>query len=143
VLTDLAKLKDHLSRYAVSVVILADSLMPQETRKEIRKICMECKVEVQDFSGYMQQDQSNLTLNRLMEYTSGKVELVIDGISTKYDNGEQAMMAVQQHLAVTKVKAVGDYLRITLSPVHTVVNDLNADWARDTVNKTGEEISFF
>lgn len=137
------KLKDYIQKYSVECVILADSMMTVESRKEIKAICEEADVGVQDFSGYFQNDGADLTLMRLMQYTSGPVEIRINGISQVFPSGEQAAMSVEGKFDVRSIAAHEDRIVVELTRHITVLNNLNEAWVQEFEQETGENISFF
>lgn len=143
VLADLSKLDEHFSKYQVKCVILADSLMPAEIRKQIREACRKNDIEVQDFSGYLTNDGRNFTLKRLMEYAHGPVEIKLDGKVQSFQNGEQALMAYPGKYDVRKIYANADKVGVEIIGKTVILNDTNEDWVKDAENKSGEEISFF
>lgn len=143
VISDLSKMKDAIAKYKVRCVILADSIMPPEMRGQIRAICKECKVEVQDFSGYLQNDSGTMTLKRLMEYTSGPVIIVVDGKEQAFENGEKVLMTMTGHYAVKRISAKNSMLVVELADHPIILNDVNEEWVQELEGKTGEKISFF
>lgn len=143
VVSGVDKLKDHIKKYGVECVILADSMMTAKARKEIKDICEEVDVGVQDFSGYFQNDGSDLTLMRLMQYTSGPVEVRINGISQVFPTGEQAAMTVEGKFDVRSITAREGRILVELTKHVTVLNDLNETWVQEFEEETGENISFF
>lgn len=143
VLGGMDKLKDAISKYHVECVILADSIMTEKNRKQIKTICQEAEVGVQDFSGYLQNDGSDLSLMKLMQYTSGPVEIVIDGVTQAFSNGEQAVMSVEGKYDVRSVSVRGGSLVVEISKHQTLLNNLNEDWVQEFERETGEDISFF
>ena len=88
------KLADHLAKYQVKRVIMADPFLPMSLREQIRRTCHENKVETQDFSGFLRYDSNGLSFRRLMECVDGNVMILQDGKITRYDNGEQALLSV-------------------------------------------------
>ncbi len=94
VVSKLDCLKDHLEKYAVQRVILADTLMPMNVREGIRTVCQESNIEIQDFSGYLRYDSGGLSFRKLMECADGKVIVLKDDQITRYENGEQALMSI-------------------------------------------------
>ena len=94
VVDNLQKIRDHISKYQIQRVILADAIMPMQVREQIKNICQEISVEVQDFSGFLRYDNSGLSFRQLMECIRGKVTVLLDGQITHYDNEEQALMSV-------------------------------------------------
>lgn len=137
------KIADALKKYAVEYVILADATMPQSVRKQIREICAEQKVEVQDFSGYLQDSRGAVTLLSLMEYTKGPVELVINGVHQTFDCGEQAALFATGKYIVKSVCAKDSRLVVELQKDVLVPNDVKEDWVRSYQQESGEDISFF
>lgn len=137
------KLAASVKKYAVECVILADTTMPQNIRKEIRDICQSLNVEVQDFSGYFQDSRGAVTLRNLMEYTKGEVELVINGKGQRFANGEQAVMSVTGKYVVTSISAQEGRLVIELRNDILVPNDVKEEWVQSYEKETGEGISFF
>ena len=63
---DINKFEEIIDRHGVRLVLLADSLLRDEVRRRIREICKDLKIEVQDFSGYLQNDGGTLTLQKLI-----------------------------------------------------------------------------
>lgn len=143
VLSDISRMPEHIRKYQVKCVILADSIMPQQIRRQIHEICQENQVEVQDFSGYLVNDSRQITLKSLMEYASGPVEIKLDGQVQTFDNGEKALMACPGKYEVKKIYASADRLGVEIAPKTIILNDTNQEWIRDTENKNGVEISFF
>lgn len=137
------KIAASVKKYAVECVILADTTMPQNIRKEIRDICQSLNVEVQDFSGYFQDSRGAVTLRNLMEYTKGEVELVINGKGQRFANGEQAVMSVTGKYVVTSISAQEGRLVIELRNDILVPNDVKEEWVQSYEKETGEGISFF
>ena len=143
VLTDVNRLAEHISKYQVKCVFLADSLMPEDTRRRIRETCQGHSIEVQDFSGYLTNDNHLVTLKILMEYACGAVEIKLDDSAQHFQNGEQALMAYPGKYEVKQLYAKADTLGVEITRKTVILNDTNEDWIRDVEDKCGEEISFF
>lgn len=137
------KMASSIRKYGVECVILADSIMPYDTRKEIKGICKDMGIEVQDFTGYFQNSRGTVSLRNLLEYSKGAVELVINGKSHRFVNGEQALMSVTGKYMIHSVYAKEDYLVIELSKDILVPNDVHEEWIKSYEKETGEDISFF
>ena len=52
---------DHIKRYQVKRVILADPFLPMSIREHIKNTSQETGVEIQDFSGFLRYDNSGLS----------------------------------------------------------------------------------
>lgn len=137
------RIADAIKKYGVECVILADSTMPADVRKAIRDICAGQSVEVQDFAGYFQESRGAVTLRNLMEYAKGEVELVVNGKSQQFANGEQAVMSVTGKYVVKSVSARGNRLVVELQKDILVPNDVKEEWVQTYEKETGEDISFF
>ena len=143
VVSGVDKIGESVKKYNVESVILADTLMPQTVRRQIREICKEIGVEVQDFSGYFQDGRGSVSLRSLMEYANGPVELVLNGQSKVFPDGEQAMLDTTGKYLVSSVSAKGDRLVVVLQKDVLVPNDVKEEWVQDYQKETGEDISFF
>ena len=107
-------LRDLIREYHVERVILADSIMPTETRNEIKKECQEIKVEVQDFSGYLREDTVGISFQKLMECTVGEVTVLCDGKEQVFANGEQALMTLVGRHDVKSVRIKDGRIHVEL-----------------------------
>ncbi len=143
VVSGVDKIADAVKKYRVESVILADTLMPEPVRKQIREICQEAGVDVQDFSGYFQDFRGAVSLRNLLEYSKGPVELVMNGKRWAFADGEQAIMAVSGKYVVSTVSAKENKLVIELQNDILVPNDVKEEWVQSYEKETGEEISFF
>lgn len=143
VISGVDKLADAIKKYSVECVILADSTMPTDVRKAVREICGEMNVEVQDFAGFFQESRGAVTLRNLMEYAKGEVELVVNGKSQSFANGEQAVMSVTGKYVVKSVAAHENRLVVELQKDILVPNDVKEKWVQTYEKETGEDISFF
>lgn len=143
VLNGLKHLESSLNRYKIDIVMIADSLMPEQIRKAIRETCETAGVEVQDFSGYFQNDMGCISLRTIAQYCDGEVELVVDGARKSFPDAEQALLNTSGSYAVESISAKAGKLVVVLKANRLVRNDLNASWIKDQEKETGEEISFF
>ncbi|MBR3431624.1 MAG: hypothetical protein IKG87_16150 [Clostridia bacterium] len=103
VVSDEKKLKDHISRYKVDRVILADPLMPGDIRDEFRNVCQEKGVEIHDYSRLIRYDAGGLSFRRLMRATVGEVSVLQDGKTTHYESGEAALRAFPESQEVRTI----------------------------------------
>ena len=94
VVGNLNQFTEHIDKYKIQRVILADSIMPMSVRERIKSSCQAAKIDVQDFSGFLRYDNSGLPFQKLMQCISGKITVLKDGKTTKFDNGEQALMTI-------------------------------------------------
>lgn len=140
---DMESIKDSVNKYAIKSVIIADSLLPMETREQIRQICSELGLETQDFSGYNAYAGSRVSLMNLMEVVAGGVSIESEGRSLRFDNGEQALMSFPGKYLVKRLSARSDELVAEIEKDPTVINNTNEEWIQKFEKETGEQISFF
>lgn len=143
VVSGIGEIAKAIKKYGIERVILADNTMPKDVRKTIRDICMEQNVEVQDFAGFYKESYGAISLYNLMEYTKGRVKLVIDDKRQSFDNGDQAVMSVTGKYLVKSVSASENMLVVELQRDIVVPNNLEEEWVQNYEKETGEEISFF
>ena len=143
VVNGLDKLKGAIETYRVNLVVIASTVMPRETREQIRQLCKEENVEVQDYSGFFQSVGTGVSLKNLAECCVGEVEIVINGRHRKYADCEQAFLSEAGRYVVKSISARGDSLVVELTEKTVVQNDLNAEWVRSQEQEVGESISFF
>lgn len=143
VVSGINNLQDALKKYQVNFVIIADTMLSSEVRSQIKEQCQAEEIEVQDFSGYFQSSGTDITLKKLVEYTTGAVELVVDDKRQTFADGEQALMSVTGKYIVKTISAKGDKLVVELQKNAVVRNDLNEAWIQKQEQETGEQISFF
>lgn len=136
-------LKKNIEKYRVSVVVIGDPMMPREIRSKIKDLCRNISVEVQDYSGFYQNAAGNITFKNLIDYSTGPVQLIIDGSIQNYESGEQAFLNAPGNYVVKAISAKENMLVIWLSSHRVVVNDVNEPWVKKLEKETGEEISFF
>ena len=108
------KFTDHLNKYQVKRVILADPFLPMSHREQIRRICQRNGVEIQDFSGFLRYDNNGLSFRRLMECVEGKVIILHDGKITHFENGEQALLTIIDRHEVKSVSVRDDCVFVEL-----------------------------
>lgn len=142
VVKGLENLESALKKHKVSIAILADPIMPQEIRKQIRETCKAANVDVQDFSVYLPSSGS-ITLKSIAEYSKGEIELIIDGKHHIFTNGEQALAETTGSYVVDSIYAKDNRLVVEIHGNRVVLNDLNAAWVKEQEKNTGEEVSFF
>ncbi|MBQ6036875.1 MAG: hypothetical protein IJL43_06125 [Lachnospiraceae bacterium] len=138
----LQAIPDAVKKYQIQSVVIADSFMPEDVRKEARRICSELNLGVQDFSGYAQVS-SEINLNQLMRVTDGPVGIEIDGKVQKFENGEQAAMALPERYIVKEIIADGNGFRVKVRKDLLQMNNIDEAWVKNYEQVSGEEISFF
>ena len=143
VVNGLDKLQSSIEKYHVNVVVIASTVMQQETRNQIRELCKQANVEVQDYSGFFQSVGAGISLKDLAECCVGEVKIAINGRHQKYADCEQAFLSEAGRYIVKSISARGDVLLIELAEKTVVQNDLNAEWVKSQEKEAGEPISFF
>ena len=130
-------------KYHVDRVLVADTIVPRETRAEVKEICKNLGISVQDFSGYFQSVPSRIPVQSLLEYVEGPVTVEVEGTQTSYASASQAAMALPEKYIVTSLSIRENKIYIQLIQDVLRPNDVQADWVQDYQKETGEDISFF
>lgn len=143
VLGGINAIKSAVKKYTVDRVLIADAVLPAEIKRTVREICKESDVSVQDFSSFFQSVLTRITLNTLLEYVEGPVEIEIDGTSTRYDTALLAQKQNSEKYIVTDVSAQSGVIYVKVIRDILLPNDTHAEWVQDYQRETGEDISFF
>lgn len=143
VIRGIENIEKAVRKYQVDRVLLADSIMPSEIRREVKEICKDIDLSVQDFSAYFQSVPGRIPLHTMMEYVEGSFWMEIDGQQTQYDSPEQAAASIHEKYIVSAVGSFRGQLWIRVIQDVLRPNDMQADWVQDYQSKTGEDISFF
>ncbi len=114
VVSGVDKIRKYIDNYQVDRVILADSFMPAETRKTIKDECQKLNIDIQDFSGFLRNDNPAMSFQKLMEHTVGKITVLCDGEVHEYEDGEQALMSLAERHDVKSVSARDDRIVVEL-----------------------------
>lgn len=143
VVSGVENLKSAIEKYRINLVVLASTVIPKQIRNQIKEICGELNVEVQDYSGYFQSTGNGVVLRNLAECCDGAVEILINGQYQHFDDCEQAMMNTAGEYVVKSISVRNGHLLIELADKQVLLNDLNADWIKAQKQATGEDVSFF
>lgn len=143
VLGGLDHVKSAVKKYKVERVILADSTMPAQIRKEIREICGEMDLSVQNFSEFFQSTSGKIPLRTMLEHVNGPIVIVCDGKEYAYDHPEQALNLFAGKKNVVSVSVRESTLRIEIMQDILLLNDTQEEWVEDYRKEAGEDISFF
>jgi len=129
-------------KYHIKGVIIADSFIPHEDREEVKKICTDLNVGIQDFSGYIQ-NGTTLGFNQLMRITDGPVRIIFEGKTRDYDNAEAAAMDFPERYAVKSIASEMGVLVVVIERDYVSLNNVDDEWVHNYEKETGEEVSFF
>ena len=137
------KIPDAVRKYQVDRVLIADTIVPPETRAAVKELCRALEIPVQDFSGFFQSTPSRIPLKALLEYVEGPVLIEIGGRQTRYTSADQAIADISEKYIVASISTVADTVCIRLIQDVLRPNDIQADWVQAYQKETGEDISFF
>lgn len=135
--------REAVQKHDIQIAIIADSLMSIDSRKEIRSLCREIGIDVQDFSGYMQSSLRGTTLLSLLECVEGSVTVIYGELCRSFQNAEEAALALPGKYIVKSVKALKDELIIEIEASAAGLTQGNEDWIQEYETRTGEKVSFF
>ena len=129
----LAEMPAAIRDKKVQAVFIADRDLSDAQRKEISAAAE--GLEQQDFTGALSNMTGAVPVTGLLETVSGPVTLVIDGETTSYSQGSEALSALHARYFVREI--AGNDLRIELT------QDDGLAYLRQHQEETGEELSFF
>lgn len=143
VLVGIDEIPHALKEYRIDRVLVADTLVPRDVRGEVKVICRNMDIPVQEFSGYFQSAPSRIPVKSLLEYVEGPVVVEIGNDRTRYDSAEQASACISEKYIVASVCTKADCVCIRLIEDVFRPNDVQAEWVQAYQKETGEDISFF
>jgi len=123
----------------VKAVFIADPELSSEERREIRKRAEEKGIEVQDYTGYLNNLGGRIPVSSLLELARGPVTLVIDGQEYRFHSGEEALNQINERYDVQAIEG----MKIALAKPSSVAYAGYEAWAKQHQEETGEEVSFF
>lgn len=136
-------LKRAVKKYRIDRVVLADSVIPEQIRKEVRQICKEIDVAVQNYSDFFQSTFSKIPLKTMLEYVDGPVVLKIGQEEFAYENPEWAALSTTEKYIISSVCAKEGVIQMELIQDVLLPNDMQEEWVEQYREETGEDISFF
>ena len=134
-------MENAIVKYGIQNAVIADPLMPAEVREQVRSICADQGIAVQDVSAHPQ--NRDLVFQVLLERAIGSLELTLDGKTQCFENSEQAAKAYPGRYAVKAIYGKENRLVIELENGQTVLNNVNETWVQEYEKETGESVSFF
>ena len=124
---------------SVRAVFIADPNLSAEKRKEIKDKCDEAGIELQDYTGYLNNLGGRISVSSLLELIQGPVTLTIDNKDQQFESGEAALNSLRDRYEIKAIEGA----RITLTkPSSTAYVGYEA-WAQQHKEQTGEDVSFF
>ena len=124
---------------SVRAVFIADPNLNSEKRKEIKQKIEERGIELQDYTGYLNNLGGRIPVSSLLEFSKGPVTLVIDGTEASYPSGEEALQSLKDRYDIQSV----ENLKVTLAKPSSSAYVGYEAWAQQHKEQTGEEVSFF
>ncbi len=143
VLGGTGRLEEAVGRYAVSAVIIADPALSREDRDGIKQLCEKMKLDLQDHTGILANLSGRLPLTGLLEMVKGPVSIRIDGQTTRYDSGMDALVSFNDRYTVTGICAEGGFVRIDLKESRSEAYAGYDAWLQKHKEETGEDVSYF
>lgn len=143
VINGIDKLEDTIKKFDVKLVVVASPAMPYEMRQSLRERCIASEVTIQDYTGFLQTVRGGISLRDLAECYNGKIDIIINGSKSHYDDLETALMNVGGKFAIKSMVPENGTLTVELGDSNLMPNDLSAEWVQTHKQETGEDISFF
>ncbi len=143
VLGGTGRIEQAIGQYAVSAVLIADPTLSSEDREEIKRICDRLGLDLQDHTGLLVNLTGRLPLTALLEAVIGPVSIRVDGQTTHYDSGMDALVTFNDRYTVTAICAEGGYVRIDLKAGRSEAYAGYEAWLQKHKEETGEDVSYF
>ena len=101
---DIDSLLDLIEKRNVEYIIIADPLLPQTQREEIKKIAQKQNIEVADYTGYFSNLGGKLSITELLSIVKGPVVIDINGAEKTFSSGESALSTFTQKYSVKEIE---------------------------------------
>ena len=128
---------DAFEKYKTDCVMIADPLLSDIRREEIRKACKERNLELYDYSGFIKNIAGSLPFTDLMRVVSSPA--TIKAGDKTYGSAEEVLRNLNGRFSVASI--TGDKLVIEIKPAGEAVT--SEDWIKEHEQESGEEVSFF
>ena len=143
VLGGAGRLEQAAAQYAVSAVILADPTLSAEDRETIRRFCETKGLDLQDSTGILVNLSGTLPLTALLETVHGPVIIGVEGKSTRFSSGMEALKAANDRYTVTSLSVEDGCMRIDLKANSREAYVGYEAWLKKHEEETGEQVSYF
>ncbi len=143
VLGGTGRIERAVGEYAVSAVVIADPNLSSESREQIKQLCQAMGLDLQDYTGLLMNLSGRLPLSALLESVIGPVSIRLDGQTTHYDSGMDALASFNDRYTVSAVCAEGGFVRIDLKQNRTEAYAGYEAWLQKHKEETGEDVSYF
>ena len=134
---------EALQKYGVKSVFIADSSLSAQKRNEIKQLCQDGSLDLQDYTGYLSNLSGRISLSSLLEAARGPVEVIFGEEKKEYPDGEAAILNLTGSYTVDTVSVKDGKLSIELRDTGKETQASYEDWVRKHQEETGEEISYF
>lgn len=123
----------------VRAVFIADPDLNSEKKKAIKEKADKLGIELQDYTGYLNNLGGRIPVSSLLEMARGPVVLVLDGKEKEFASGEEALRSLRDRYDIQSVEG----LKVVLAkPSFSAYVGYEA-WAQQHKEQTGEDVSFF
>lgn len=129
--------QEAFDNFTINQILVADPLLSDARRDELRKACEDRQIEMSDFTGFFSNQSGVLPLTNLVRVISSPAKIRIG--DKVYDSPEKAMQELRGRCTVTKIE--GEGLTIDVKPDQTSMP--YDEWAKQYKQETGEDVSFF
>lgn len=137
------KAAEAVGKYGVKSVFIADAALSAQKRNELKQLCQENSLDLQDYTGYLSNLSGRISLSSLLDAARGPVEISFGDSKKEYPDGEAAILDLSGQYTVETVSAHDGRLSIGLRDTGKEVQASYEDWVRKHREETGEEISYF
>lgn len=137
VISGIGAIADAVEKYQVKRVILAEASMPSVIRKNVRELCDELKIPVQDYVGFFREAWGSMTLADMVKFINCPVELIINGVHRFCDNGADAARYISDDHSIKSMYVRDDHLVLELQVFLTLMYITNDPAVAQVAEKNG------
>lgn len=142
VISGIDRLEESIDKYNVNYVIISSRSMDGYLRDNIRNVCLNRNVEIQDYYDDFGGNISMISYRELVDIISSNIEIVHDSIDMSREDISSCRNVIDNYIIVG-MSAHNDTISIKVKDRKDTKLNLNEEWVKEQEKKTGEEISFF
>ena len=118
-----------LDKYTIQNLFIADNKLSQEQRKRIRDICEAKKVELQDYTGMISNQDDSISVTALLELTHCPLLIRTGDEEIEFENSRQALFELTDRYGISSITIENGRLVLELRKSQQVAFVLDDDQA--------------
>lgn len=124
---EFTKLAELIERYGVKSVFIADQLLTNAQREEIKRVAD--GLDIHDYTGYFSNLGGRLSLTELLAVVHSPVSIVVNGETKRYEDGTTALEDLKAKYTVEEIKGQDMTIRLKQQKRMTTQEALMLEYA--------------